>query len=408
MVKSGIKLPLYLDHQATTPVDAEVFARMAPYFTEKFGNASSRVHEFGWTAEAAVELAREQVAALVGSTPRELVFTGGATESNNLAILGVAQTWIEAGRVPHFVTTAVEHRAVLEPLLELERKGCGLTVLPVDKHGRVTPEQVKAALRPDTALVSVMLANNEVGSLQPVAEIGRVCKAAGVTFHTDAAQAGAWIKLSVDALGVDLLTLSAHKMYGPKGVGALFIRRRDPRVTLKPLAFGGGQERGLRPGTLNVPAIVGMGAAAELALSRREADAKRIAILRDRVWKGICAGLERVHLNGHSTERLPGNLNVSFEGVPSEAFLMAARDLAAGSGAACASGSGLPSHVLAAMGLEESVVRSSIRFGLGREMTDQEADYLVKRAVEVVQDLRQLAQGMDKGESGLRPEGVRS
>ncbi|MCC7441183.1 MAG: cysteine desulfurase [Bdellovibrionales bacterium] len=388
-------------------MDSEVFARMAPYFTEHFGNASSKVHEFGWKAEAAVELAREQVARLIGGTPRELVFTSGATESNMLAIFGVAESWLQGARVPHLITTAVEHRAVLEPMRELERRGCALTVLPVDRYGRVDPGDVRRAIRPDTALVSVIFANNEVGTIQPVAEIGALCKAAGVLFHTDAAQAGSCLEVDVQALGVDLLTLSAHKMYGPKSVGVLYVRRHGPRVTLVPRSFGGGQERGLRPGTLNVPGIVGMGAASELALRRRAEDRARISGLRDRLWSALSSGLEGVTLNGHATERLPGNLNVCFEGVPSEAFLMDLRDLAAGSGSACASGSGLPSHVLQALGVPETLSRTSIRYGIGRGTTEQEIDYAAARSIEAARNLRLAVAAGGSEEASLRTDGVR-
>lgn len=384
-----MKLPIYLDYHATTPVDPEVFKTMAPYFTDVFGNAASRNHEYGWTAEAAVEKARKQVAHLIRATEKEMIFTSGATESNNLAILGVAEMYREKGN--HIITTPIEHKAVLDTCHYLEKKGYEVTYLPVDQYGRVSGEQVRAAIRPETILVSVMTANNEIGTLNPIAEIGKVCKEKGVLFHTDAVQAAGKIPIDVERMAVDLVSLSAHKMYGPKGVGALYVRRRNPRVRLAEQMHGGGHERGMRSGTLNVPGIVGFGKAAEVAERVMADEYGRIQRLRDRMWDAIRIELDEVYLNGHPTERIPNNLNISFAYVEGESLMMGMKELAVSSGSACTSASLEPSYVLKAIGVGEDLAHTSIRFGLGRFTTDEEIDFAIKKVVQTVRRLRDLS-----------------
>jgi cysteine desulfurase len=379
---------IYLDNNATTRTDPRVVEAMLPYFTERYGNAASLTHGFGQEAEEAVEQARRQVAELIGAHPRDIVFTSGATESNNLALKGVATMYRSQG--DHLIATAIEHKAVLDPLRRLGREGWQITLLPVDGYGRVTAAQVAEALTPRTVLVSVMAANNEVGTLQPIADIGRLCKERGVLFHSDAAQAAGKIPLNVEDFGIDLLSLSAHKMYGPKGVGALYVRRRDPRVRLEPQMDGGGQERGLRGGTANVPGIVGFSIACELCRQEMAAEASRLTELRERLRRGIQEELDEVALNGHPTERLPGNLNLSFAGVKGEALLMALRDVAVSSGSACTTASLEPSYVLRAMGLDEELAHASIRFGLGRFNTAEEVEAVVGEVVRAVRYLRAL------------------
>ncbi|NDD92535.1 IscS subfamily cysteine desulfurase [bacterium] len=384
-----MKLPIFLDYHSTTPVDPQVLETMLPYFTQTFGNAASRNHEYGWTAEAAVEKARAQVAALVGASDKEIIFTSGATESNNLALQGVAQMYKEKGR--HIITSPIEHKAVLDTCQYLESIGFQVTVLPVDKYGRVSAEDVAKAIRPDTILVSVMFANNEIGTINPIAEIGKVCKAHGVLLHTDAVQACGKIPVSVEEMGIDLLSLTAHKMYGPKGVGALYVRRRNPRVRLAPLVHGGGHERGMRSGTLNVPAIVGFGKAAEIARARLSLDYEHSKRLRDKLWNAIRDRIDEVHLNGHPTERLPHNLNVSFAYVEGESLMMGIKELAVSSGSACTSASLEPSYVLKSIGVGDELAHSSIRFSVGRNTTDQEIDYAIERVVATVKKLRELS-----------------
>jgi len=379
---------IYMDNNATTRTDPRVVEAMLPYFTEQYGNAASLTHAFGREAEEAVEHAREQVAGLIGAHPRDIVFTSGATESNNLALKGVAAMYRPKG--DHFVTAATEHKAVLDPIRRLGRDGFKVTILPVDVHGRVSVEQVARSLTPQTILVSVMAANNEIGTLQPIREIGRLCKERGVLFYTDAAQAAGKVPLDVEDMGIDLLSLSAHKMYGPKGVGALYVRRRDPRVRLEPQMDGGGQERGLRSGTSNVPAIVGFGAACELCRQEMSAEAIRLSDLRERLRRGIQEQLSDVTLNGHPNERLPGNLNLSFAFVKGEALLMALRDVAVSSGSACTTASLEPSYVLTALGLDDELAHGSIRFGLGRFNTEEEVDEVIEEVVRVVHYLRAL------------------
>ncbi len=379
---------IYLDNNATTRTDPRVVEAMLPYFTERYGNAASLTHSFGQEAEEAVEKARQQVADLIGAHPREIVFTSGATESNNLALKGVAALYRPKG--DHLITVATEHKAVLDPLRRLGREGWQVTVLPVDAYGRVTVEQVAQALTPRTILVSVMAANNEIGTLQPIADIGRLCKERGVLLHSDAAQAAGKVPLDVEDLGIDLLSLSAHKMYGSKGVGALYVRRREPRVRLEPQMDGGGQERGLRSGTSNVPGIVGFGVACELCRQEMPNEAVRLTDLRERLRRGIGEQLNEVTLNGHPTERLPGNLNLSFAHVKGEALLMALRDVAVSSGSACTTASLEPSYVLKALGLDDELAHGSIRFGLGRFNTAEEVETVVQEVVRVVQYLRAL------------------
>jgi cysteine desulfurase len=384
-----LQLPIYMDNNATTRVDPRVVEAMLPYFTEKYGNAASRHHTFGQQAERAVEQAREQVAGLINASPREIVFTSGATESDNLAIKGVAA--MHRGRGDHIVTVATEHHAVLDPCKRLAREAFRVTLLPVDRFGVVAVEQLTAAITDRTILVSVMAANNEVGTLQPIAVIGSLCKERGVLFHTDAVQAAGKWPLDVETMGIDLLSLSAHKMYGPKGVGALYVRRRNPHVRLEPMFDGGGHERGLRSGTLPVPLIVGFGKACELARLEMTEEARRLTGLRERLRAGIMGQLDEVFLNGHPRERLQGNLNLSFAYVQGEALLMGLRNIAVSSGSACTSAQPEPSYVLTAMGLDDDLAHASIRFGLGRFNTDEEVDYTVAEVVRTVQHLRSLS-----------------
>ena len=382
---------IYLDHHATTPTDPRVLEAMLPYFDRDFGNAASRTHAFGWRAEAAVDVARESIARAIGaSDPREIVFTSGATESNNLALLGVAR----AGRArgDHLVTLAIEHSSVLEPCEALVREGFSVTVVPVDRDGRVAPEAVAAAITPRTLLVSTGWANGETGTLQPIAAIARVCRERGVPLHSDAAQALGKVPVQVDA-GVDLLSLSAHKLYGPKGVGALWIRSGRPRIRIEPLLFGGGHENGLRPGTLPVPGIVGFGRAVEIAVAEREVEAARLLALRERMLARLCEALAGVSLNGHASERLPGNLNVAFESIEADALLASLRDLALSTGSACSSARPEPSHVLVALGLPDAAVRSSIRIGLGRTTTAGQVDLATEHIVAAVRSLRAARSG---------------
>jgi cysteine desulfurase len=391
-----VKVPIYMDHHSTTPVDPRVLEAMLPYFTEHFGNAASKSHAFGWKAEEAVEEAREQVARLIGATAREIVWTSGATESDNLAVKGVARFHAARGR--HLVTTAIEHKAVLDSLSALEREGFEVTVLPVNGEGIVDPESVREALRPDTVLVSVMHANNEVGTVQPIEEIGRITRERGVLFHTDAVQSIGRIPFDVESTNADLVSLSAHKMYGPKGVGALYVRRR-PRARLVAQIDGGGHERGYRSGTLNVPGIVGFGRAASLAREEMPAEATRILALRERLRRAILGALDRVVVNGSLERRLPGNLNLSFEHVEGEALLIAMKDVAVSSGSACTSASLEPSYVLRAMGVPDDMAHASIRFGLGRFNTEEEVDHAARLVVEKATRLREMSPAWDAAQA---------
>jgi cysteine desulfurase len=394
-----VKLPIYMDNNATTRTDPRVLEAMLPFFTEHFGNAASRNHSFGREAEEAVDQARQQIAALIGADPREIIFTSGATESDNLAIKGVAGMYRRQGN--HIVTAATEHRAVLDTCKRLAREGFRVTFLPVDRFGRVSAEHVAEALTDQTILVTVMAANNEIGTLQPVGAIGKVCKERGVLFHTDAVQAAGKVPLAVEAMGIDLLSLSAHKLYGPKGVGALYVRRRDPRVRLEPMMDGGGHERGMRSGTLAVPAIVGFGKACALCQNEMPEEAERLRRLRERLRQGIMDRLSDTCLNGHPTERLPGNLNLSFAYVEGEALLVGMRDVAISSGSACTSASIEPSYVLKAVGLGDDLAHSSIRFGLGRFTTEEEVEYVVEEVVRTVNRLRQLSPVYEMARKGI-------
>jgi cysteine desulfurase len=378
--------PFYFDGHATTPCDPRVVAAMLPYFTDRFGNASSAQHPYGWAARDAVEHARGQVAALIGARARDVVFTSGATESNNLAIQGAVRALRARGR--HVVTVVTEHTAVLDVCSALEAEGVEVTRLRVDSGGLVDPDAVAAALRDDTILVSVMAANNEIGVLQPIAAIGTIARARGVAFHSDAAQAAGKVALDVEASGVDLLSFTAHKLYGPKGVGALFVRRRGPVADLPALHHGGGHERGIRSGTLNVPGIVGFGAACEIARASMAADASRLGGLRDRLLEGLQARMDGVHLNGARTPRLPHNLNVRIDRVNGRELLMGLSDLALSSGAACCTASAEPSHVLKALGLSDEAARASLRFGLIRGTTRDDVDVAVDTVAGVVTQLR--------------------
>lgn len=394
-----MKLPIYMDHHATTPVDPRVLEKMLPYFTQEFGNAASRSHGFGWRAEEAVSRARAQVAALIHADPKEIVFTSGATESNNLALFGAAEMYHEKG--DHIITQAIEHKAVLDPARRLEQQGFKITVLPVDRHGRVDPDDLRRALTPRTILVSIMFASNEVGTVQPVQELARLAHEGGALFHTDAAQALATIPIDVEGMGIDLLSLSGHKIYAPKGIGVLYVRRRNPRVRLAPILYGGGHERGMRPGTLPVPNIAGLGEACEIIRREGEAEGRRLRDLRDRMHSGIASRLDEVHLNGHPTERLPNNLNLSFAYVEGEALMMGMGEVAVSSGSACTSASLEPSYVLRALGVGDDLAHTSIRFGLGRFNTEQEVDYVVGRVVGVVQKLRELSPLYEMAREGV-------
>ena len=384
-----LDLPIYMDNHATTPVDPRVLDAMLPYFTKRFGNAASRHHRFGWEAEEATDRARQQVAGLIRASAKEIIFTSGATESNNLAIKGAAE--FHRNRGDHIITQATEHRCVLDICRSLERRGYRVTCLPVDPCGLVSPDHVEAAITPQTLLVSIMVANNEIGTIQPVREIGRICKERGILFHTDAAQAVGKVEVDVEGMGVDLLSLSGHKIYGPKGVGALYVRSRAPRTRIAPQVDGGGHERGLRSGTLNVPGIVGLGRACELCQQEMELETRRVCELRDRLMQGILDQLGHVHLNGHPDLRLPGNLNLSFDFVEGELLLIGLKEVAVSSGSACTSATTEPSHVLRALGVSDDLAHSSLRFGLGRFNTLEEVDYVVGRVVGEVTRLRGMS-----------------
>jgi cysteine desulfurase len=379
---------IYLDHHATTPLDPRVLAAMMPYLTGMFGNAASRNHKFGWEAEQAVEESRTQIARLIGASPREIVFTSGATESNNLAIKGVAEAY--AGKGDHAIACAIEHRAVLDVCRRLEQRGARVTRLPVGRDGLVDPGAVEAAIGERTVLVSIMYANNEVGAIQPVAEIGRICRKRGVLFHSDAAQAAGKVPVNVDTDHIDLLSISAHKMYGPKGAGALYVRGRDPRVQLTAQMDGGGHERGMRSGTLNVPGIVGLGEACAICAREMDEESARLRRLRDRLRAKLEAELEDVSINGSMEHRLPHNLNMSFASVEAESLMMGMSGVAVSSGSACTSATMEPSYVLKAMGVADDAAHSSIRFGLGRFNTAEEVDYAAASVIEAVKKLREL------------------
>jgi cysteine desulfurase len=386
----NVKIPIYLDNQATTQVDPRVLEAMLPYFTERFGNAASKSHAFGWEAEAAVDVAREQVSRLIGaSSPREIVFTSGATESDNLAIKGVAAAYRDKG--DHIVTCVTEHKAVLDSCKALEKQGFQITYLPVTGDGLVDMQRLIDALSEKTILISIMAANNEIGTLQPVQEIGRLAKERGILFHSDATQAVGKVPVNVEAMGIDLLSLTAHKMYGPKGVGALYVRATKPRVKIAPLIDGGGHERGMRSGTLNVAGIVALGKACELSQHEMAAEGERLTALRERLKDALLDRLDNVRLNGDARRRLPGNLNMSFAYVEGESLMMGLKEIAVSTGSACTSASLEPSYVLKAIGLEDSLAHASIRFGIGRFNTAEEIDYTAQKVVDEVQRLREIS-----------------
>jgi cysteine desulfurase len=395
----AVKLPIYMDNHATTPVDPRVVEAMLPYFTEKFGNAASRNHSFGWAGEEAVENARAQVAALIGATPKEIIFTSGATESDNLMIKGVAEMYREKGN--HIITQAIEHKAVLDTCKRLEKYGYEVTYLPVRRDGRVDPEDVRKAITPKTILITIMYANNEIGVINPMAEIGKIAKEHGIIFAVDGVQAVGKIPVDVQKDNIDLLSISGHKIYGPKGVGALYVRRRNPRVQLSAIIDGGGHERGMRSGTLNVTGIIGLGKACELAHQEMPEESKRMSVLRDRLRKGLEAKLDEVYINGSMEHRLPNNLNMSFAYVEGESLLMGINDVAVSSGSACTSATLEPSYVLKALGVGEDLAHTSIRFGLGRFNTEEEVDYVTDKMVQVVTKLRELSPLYEMAKEGI-------
>jgi len=384
-----MKFPIYMDHHATTPVDPRVLEAMLPYFSESFGNAASRFHKFGWEAEAAVETARGQVAHLINARPEEIIFTSGATESDNLAVKGVA--WAGRSKGNEIITLATEHKAILDSCRRLEGEGFSVTYVPVESDGLVDLARLEAAISHRTILVTVMAANNEIGVLQPIAEIGKLCRARGIIFHTDGVQAVGKIPIDVEAMSIDLMSITAHKLYGPKGIGALYIRSRPAGLELVPIADGGGQERGMRPGTLNVPGIVGLGKACEICRQEMSEESSRLRGLRDRLEQALLSRLDDVQVNGSMEHRLPHNLNVSFRGVDAESLMLGINDVAVSSGSACLSGTREPSYVLRAMGIDEELAQNPIRFGLGRSNTWEEVDYVSERVVETVKSLREVS-----------------
>ena len=391
---------VYMDNHATTPTDPRVLEAMLPYFTERFGNAASRNHRFGWEAEEAIDRARDQIGRLINAKPKEIIFTSGATESDNLAIKGVVEFYKDKGN--HVITAVTEHKAVLDTCKALERAGkAQVTYLRVDKEGRIDPDEVRRAITDKTILISIMYANNEIGTLHPLREIGKIAKEKGILFHTDATQGVGKIPVDVEAMGIDLLSASAHKIYGPKGCGALYVRSKGPRVRLTPMMDGGGHERGMRSGTLNVPGIVGFGKACELCGAEMETEAARMIELRERLHNGIFGQLDEVYLNGHPTLRLPGNLNVSFAFVEGESLLMGLKDVAVSSGSACTSATLEPSYVLKALGVGEDLAHTSIRFGLGRFNTAEEVDYVVDRVVHEVRRLRDMSPLYEMAKEGV-------
>ena len=395
-----MKFPIFLDNHSTTPMDPRVLEAMLPYFVEKFGNAASRNHAFGWEAEEAVETARKQIARLIKADPKEIVFTSGATESDNLALKGVLEMYKEKGN--HIITSATEHRAVLDTTKSLEAKGLTtVTYLPVDKQGMVNPQDVRNAITDKTILISVMLANNEIGTVNPVQEIGKIAKEKGELFHCDATQGVGKIPVDVQAMGIDLMSFSAHKIYGPKGVGALYVRKKNPRVRIAAQIDGGGHERGMRSGTLPVPLIVGFGKACEICEQEMAAESAHLSKMRDRLQAGIMAALEESYLNGHPTHRLPGNLNISFAYVEGESLLMGMKEIALSSGSACTSATLEPSYVLRALGVGTELAHSSIRFGLGRFNTEEEIDYTIKKVIEIVTKLREMSPLYEMAKEGV-------
>jgi len=399
-----VKTPIYMDNHATTPCDPRVLDAMMPYFTTTFGNAASRNHSFGWAAEEGVGKAREQIAALIGGKSKEIIFTSGATESDNLAIKGVVEFNKDKGN--HVITCVTEHKAVLDSCRALERQGkATVTYLPVDKYGMVDPDAVRNAITDKTVLISIMYANNEIGTIHPIREIGKIAKEKGVVFHCDGVQAVGKIPVDIEKDGIDLLAISAHKIYGPKGVGALWVRSKGPRVRLTPIIDGGGHERGMRSGTLNVTGIVGLGAACEIAAQDMPEESVRLTQLRTKLQAGLFERLDEIYLNGHPTERLPGNLNVSFAYVEGESLLMGINDVAVSSGSACTSATLEPSYVIRALGIDEELAHSSIRFGLGRFNTDEEVDYVTERVSKEVKRLREMSPLYEMAKDGINLKG---
>ncbi len=391
---------VYMDNHATTPVDPKVLEAMLPYFTEKFGNAASRNHSYGWTAEAAVDQAREQIAALIKAKAKEIIFTSGATESDNLALKGVVEFYKEKGN--HIITAPTEHKAILDTCKALERKGVAqVTYVPVDETGLVDPDDIRKAITDKTILISIMQANNEIGTIQPLHEIGKIAKEKGVLFHTDATQGVGKLPVDVDAMGIDLMSFSAHKIYGPKGIGGLYVRSRGPRVRLTPQMDGGGHERGMRSGTLNVTGIVGLGKACDLAGQLMDTESERILRMREQLRQKITSQLDEVYLNGHPMQRLPGNLNLSFAFVEGESLLMGLKDVAVSSGSACTSATLEPSYVLKALGVGDELAHTSIRFGLGRFNTDEEVEYVAGRVVHEVKRLRDMSPLYEMAKEGI-------
>ncbi|MGA2879389.1 MAG: IscS subfamily cysteine desulfurase [Bryobacteraceae bacterium] len=394
-----MKLPIYMDYHATTPMDPRVFEAMKPYFLQTFGNAASRNHSFGWEAEEAVEKSRKQIASLIGATAKEIVFTSGATESNNLALKGVAEMYAEKGN--HIITAATEHKAILDTCKRLEKHGVRVTYLPVQQNGLVDLEQLQAAITDKTILISIMYANNEIGVIQPIAELGKIAKSKGVLLHTDATQAVGKVPVNVIKDNIDLMSLSGHKMYGPKGVGALYVRRKSPRVQITAQMDGGGHERGMRSGTLNVPGIVGLGEACALCQAEMPEESKRMEFLRDKLMHKLQSELDETYINGTMEHRLPNNLNISFAYVEGESLLMGINDIAVSSGSACTSATLEPSYVLKALGAGDDLAHSSIRFGLGRFNTEEEVDYVAAKVIDVVKKLRELSPLYEMAKEGI-------
>jgi cysteine desulfurase len=395
-----LKKPVYMDNHATTRVDSRVLDAMLPYFTEKFGNAASRNHSFGWEAEEAVSRSRDQIAALIGAKSKEIIFTSGATESDNLAIKGVVEFYKDKGN--HIITCVTEHKAVLDSCRALERAGkATVTYLPVDKYGMVDPDAVRNAITDKTVLITIMWANNEIGTIHPIAEIGKIAKEKGIVFHTDAVQAIGKVPVDVEKAGVDLASITAHKIYGPKGIGAIWVRSKGPRIRISPQMDGGGHERGMRSGTLNVPGIVGLGAACEIAGKEMPDEAQRLIELRSQLQAGLFERLDEIYVNGHPTERLPGNLNVSFAYVEGESLLMGINDIAVSSGSACTSATLEPSYVIRALGIDDELAHSSIRFGLGRFNTLEEVDYVTDRVSKEVKRLREMSPLYEMAKEGI-------
>jgi cysteine desulfurase len=401
----GVKLPIYMDNHATTPTDPRVLEEMLPYFMEKFGNAASRNHSFGWAGEEGVETARERIAKLVGATTKEIIFTSGATESDNLAIKGVAEMYREKGN--HIITAVTEHKAVLDTCKRLEKYGYRVTYMPVQKDGLIDLDDLKHTMDDKTILVTIMYANNEIGVIQPVTEIGKLCHERGVIFHTDATQAVGKVPVDVIKQNIDVMSISAHKMYGPKGVGALYVRRKNPRVQLSAIIDGGGHERGMRSGTLNVPGIVGLGKACALAQEELAQESCKLAGLRNRLRDRIMGRLDEVYINGSMEHRLPGNLNISFAYVEGESLLMGINDIAVSSGSACTSATLEPSYVLKALGTGDDLAHSSIRFGIGRFNTEAEVDYVADRVIETVERLRELSPLYEMAKEGINLKDVK-